>query len=636
MLKTRGHLLSRILRRQKHTVIGIDLGTTNSAVAIVEGSAPRILENEEGGRTTPSIAAIRDDNTTLIGLPAKRQALVNPRNTFFATKRLIGRKFNDSEVQNDLHNVPYSIVEHSNGDAWVQTTSGKNISPSEIGSLILQKMKQIAEAHLREPVKHAVVTVPAYFNDLQRQSTKSAGKLAGLNVLRVVNEPTAAALAYGIDKKKSDGTVAVFDFGGGTFDISILEIDNCVFEVRATNGNTHLGGEDFDILLLDHILNLFKAKTGKDLSGDRTAVQRIREAAEKAKIEVSHKPETTISLPFITPTEHINMVLTEKELDDMSMHLINKIVEPVNRCLRDSELDASEIDEVILVGGMTRMPRIRKSVEELFGKAPNTAVNPDEAVALGAAIQGAVLSGQLKDVVLLDVTPLTLGIETYGGIFSPLIPRNSAVPIKKEQVFSTAVDGQTGVEIRVYQGERPMVKDNKLIGSFKLSNIPSGPKGTPQIAVSFDIDADGIINVSAEDKTPYPKELPLYGKQNNVSIQVSGQSGLSELEITEILAASEANAQRDAEYKNYVSHATRMDILCTDAENAVEQFGELMDESDRDLISQILAGLRKKIDDIREAQVLHDINKMTEEVNQLQSVCMAAIQKVAKRQKAMK
>lgn len=625
-----------ILTRFKHHVIGIDLGTTNSAVALMEGKHPKILENEEGKRTTPSIVAISKDSQTLVGLPAKRQALVNPRNTFFATKRLIGRKFEDEEVQRDLGNAPYSIVQHENGDAWVQTTNDKKFSPLEIGSIVLQKMKQVAESHLSGEVKHAVVTVPAYFNDLQRQSTKDAGKLAGLEVLRVINEPTAAALAYGIDKKKSDGTVAVFDFGGGTFDISILDIDECVFEVRATNGNTHLGGEDFDILLLKYILDKFKTETGIDLLQDRLAVQRIREAAEKCKIELSHVTETQINLPFITADQHIDMRLTETELDEMSLHLINKTIDPVKRCLRDSELTTKDIDEIILVGGMTRMPKIRKTVELLFGKKPNTAVNPDEAVALGAAIQGAVLSGQLKDVVLLDVTPLTLGIETYGGIFSPLIPRNTAVPVKKEQAFSTAVDGQTGVEVRVYQGERPLVKDNKLIGDFKLGNIPFGPKGTPQIVVSFDIDADGIINVSAADKTPYPEDSPNYGKPNTVSIQVSGQTGFSDLEIQEILANSEANAKRDAEFKNYVSHATRMDILCCDAENAVAQFGELMDDEEKLAINAVIVSLRDRITDIRDKQILHDILKMTEDVNHLQSICMASIRKVAQRQQELK
>lgn len=619
--------------RFQHSVIGIDLGTTNSAVAVVEGTEPRILENEEGGRTTPSVVAFTKDSQTLVGLPAKRQALVNSHNTFFASKRLIGRKFEDEEVLKDLNNVPYKIVRHDNGDAWVATSDGTSYSPSQIGSFILKKMKQVAESHLPTEIKHAVVTVPAYFNDSQRQATKDAGKLAGLEVLRVVNEPTAAALAYGMDKKQKDGIIAVFDFGGGTFDISILEIEDCVFEVRATNGNTHLGGEDFDILLLNYIIDTFKTQTGFDLTNNKLAVQRIREAAEKCKIELSHVKETEINIPFITEDKHIQMKLTEDQLDEMSLHLINKTIDPVKRCIRDAELSVDEIDEVILVGGMTRMPKIRKVVEDLFKITPNTDVNPDEAVALGAAIQGAVLSGQIKDVVLLDVTPLTLGIETYGGIFTPLIPRNTAVPVRKEQVFSTAVDGQTGVEIRVFQGERPMVRDNKLIGNFKLADIPYGVKGTPQIAVSFAIDADGIIKVSATDKTPYDESSPHFGKPNSVSIQVSGQTGLSELEIKEIIENSTANSKKDAVYKQHVENATRVDILCTDAENAVAQFGELMEEEERQAIGDILKELRGKVADVRDKAILHDVAEMTQQVNQLQSVCMAAIQKVAAKQR---
>lgn len=619
--------------RFKHTVIGIDLGTTNSAVAAVEGKDARILENEEGGRTTPSVVAFGKDSQVLVGLPAKRQALINSKNTFYATKRLIGRKFSDDEVTKDILNVPYSIVLSDNGDAWVETTEGQKFSPSHIGSFVLQKMKQIAESHLPEKVEHAVVTVPAYFNDSQRQATKNAGNLAGLNVLRVINEPTAAALAYGIDKRQADGVVAVFDFGGGTFDISILDIEDCVFEVRATNGNTHLGGEDFDILLLKHIMSEFEKQSGIDISSNQLAVQRIREAAEKAKIELSHVKETEINIPFITGDKHIKMKLTEDELDNMTLHLISKTIDPVKRCIRDAELNIKEIDEVILVGGMTRMPKIRKTVEDLFKKKPNTGVNPDEAVALGAAIQGAVLSGQIKDVVLLDVTPLTLGIETYGGIFSPLIPRNTAVPVKKEQVFSTAVDGQTGVEVRVFQGERPMVKDNKLIANFKLAGIPYGPKGTPQIAVSFDIDADGIINVSATDKTPYPEDSPHFGKPNTVSVQVTGQTGISEEEVKKILKSSSENQQRDAEYKKHVENATRIDILCSDAENAVLQFGELMEEAEKAEINKLISDLKAKVDDVRERAVLHDVAQMTREVNHLQTTCMSAIQKVALKQK---
>ncbi|CUM55330.1 unnamed protein product [Debaryomyces tyrocola] len=626
-----------MLKRFQHSVIGIDLGTTNSAVAIVEGNEARILENEEGGRTTPSIVAFTDANT-LVGLPARRQGAINSQNTFFATKRLIGRKFEDEEVQRDLANTPYKIVPHENGDAWVATSSGRKISPSQISGYILQKMKEVAESHFhddKKSIKHAVVTVPAYFNDSQRQATKSAGKIVGLDILRVINEPTAAALAYGIDQKQKDGIIAVFDLGGGTFDISILDIEDGVFEVRATNGNTHLGGEDFDILLLHHILDTFKKENnGLDILNDIIAVQRIREAAEKCKIELSHVKETEINIPFITSDKHIKMKLTEDELDEMSLHLINKTIDPVKRCIRDADLKIKDIDEIILVGGMTRMPKIRKTVESLFNKKPSTSVNPDEAVALGAAIQGAVLSGQIKNVVLLDVTPLSLGIETYGGIFSPLIARNSAVPVKKEQVFSTAVDGQTGVEIRVYQGERTLVKDNKLIGNFKLSNIPIGPKGTPQIAVSFEIDADGIINVSATDKTPYPEDLEHYNKKNTVSIQVSAETGLSEQEINEMILDSNRHSKSDEETKKQVENATRADIICSDTENALIQFGDFMEEDEKKVIDERVKKLRIKIDDVREYREMHHPQEIRDEVSEIQKICLEAIKKVAVKQQA--
>ena len=627
--------------RLKHSVIGIDLGTTNSAAAIVEGDEAKILENEEGLRTTPSIVAYSkngDKEDMLVGMQARRQAAINPQNTFFATKRLIGRKFQDPEVQLDLGNVPYKIIEHDNGDAWVTTSYGRKMSPSEIGATILTKMKQVAELHLpeeRKPVKHAVVTVPAYFNDSQRQATKDSGKLVGLEVLRVVNEPTAAALAYGIDKKQKDGVVAVFDLGGGTFDISILDIEHGVFEVRATNGNTHLGGEDFDIMLLNHIVDHFKQETGIDVLEDRLAIQRIREAAEKCKIELSHVKETEINIPFITADKHIKLKLTEDELDEMSMNLIKQTIGPVKRCIRDADLKVKDIDEVLLVGGMTRMPKIRKVVEELFQKKPSTAVNPDEAVALGAAIQGAILAGNIKDVVLLDVTPLSLGIETYGGLFSPLIPRNSAVPTKKEQIFSTAVDGQTGVEIRVYQGERSLVEDNKLIGNFKLSNIPLGPKGSPQIAVSFAIDADGIISVSATDKTPYPKGLEHHGKGNTVSIQVSGESGLSEEEINRIVSDSAKNKERDAELRKYYEHASRAEIICTDTDNALIQFGELMGDEEKESISKQVGAIRAKVADIRENRIHHDPQQLNEDVNNMQKECLQLIQAVAIKQQKL-
>lgn len=625
-----------IPRRLKHSVIGIDLGTTNSAVAIVEGKIPKILENEEGGRTTPSIVAFTKDGNKLVGEAAKRQALVNLENTFYATKRLIGRKFSDRVVQSSIDHLPFKVVPNLKGEACVSTDFGSTFTPVDIASEILLKMKLIADSHLSTPIKHAVVTVPAYFDDLQRQATKDAGEIAGLEVLRVLNEPTAAALAYGIDQKQNEGIIAVYDFGGGTFDISVLDIEDCVFEVRATNGDTHLGGEDFDNVLVRHIANAFYEKYGKDVQLNLSAMQRIKEAAEKCKIELSHKKESVVSIPFIVSDKHIQMTITEDELDNLTAGLINATVGPVQRCLRDAEIKASEVDEILMVGGMTRMPKIRSVVKGIFGKAPNTDVNPDEAVAIGAAIQAAVLSGQLKDVVLLDVASLTLGIETYGGLFSPLIPRNTPIPVRKEQTFSTAADGQTGVDISVYQGERPMVQDNKLIGKFKLSNIPPSPKGTPVISVAFDINVDGILKVSALDKTKYPESLPHYGKSQEVSIEVSAQTGLSESEIQDILAQKEANAKKDEEFKNYVAHANRVDILCMDAENAVEQFGRLMEESEKTEINALVEALRAKVEDIRKGKVFHDINQLNEEVNVLQATCMRAIQNVASKQNSGK
>ncbi|CCH41775.1 Chaperone protein [Wickerhamomyces ciferrii] len=547
------------------TVIGIDLGTTNSAVAVMEGQQAKILENDEGQRTTPSVVAFKEDGERLVGNVAKRQAILNTHNTFYATKRLIGRRFNDDETKIDFNNFPYKIVENDNGDAWVESF-GNKYSPSQIGGFILQKMKETAEAHLPQKVKNAVVTVPAYFNDSQRQATKDAGQIAGLNVLRVINEPTAAALAYGLDKT-NDGIVAVFDLGGGTFDISILDIEDGVFEVRSTNGDTHLGGEDFDILLVQFILNDFEKKTGIDLSNEPEKVQRIREAAERAKIDLSHVKETTIDLPFIKDKHHISIKLTEDELDTMSLHLIQRTIDPVKRALKDADLKKKDIDEVILVGGMTRMPKIRTTVEEIFGKKPSTAVNPDEAVALGAAIQGGVLSGAIKDVLLLDVTPLTLGIETYGGIFSPLVSRNTTVPVKKTEIYSTGVDNQTGVDIKVYQGERGLVQDNKLVGNFKLSGIPPLPKGEPQVEVSFDIDADGIINVSAREKTS--------GKQT--SITVIGNSGLTEEEIKRIIDEGEQNKGVDQIKKQKVQAATNAELVINDTETAISlAFGDVL------------------------------------------------------------
>ncbi|KAH3672083.1 hypothetical protein WICPIJ_010168 [Wickerhamomyces pijperi] len=564
-------------------VIGIDLGTTNSAVAVMQGSIPQILSNEEDARTTPSVVAIEKSGKLLVGAPAKRQAVLNTENTFYASKRLIGRRYDEEEIKYDMSHVTYKIVPNINGDAWLEA-HGKSYSPSQIGGFILNKMKEIAENSLNKEIKNAVVTVPAYFNDAQRQATKTAGELVGLNVLRVVNEPTAAALAYGLDKTK-DGIVAVYDLGGGTFDISILDIEDGVFEVRATNGDTHLGGEDFDILLVRHILEDFKTKTGVDISGERDKVQRIREAAERAKIELSHVKETTIDLPFIKDTHHISMKLTEEELDAMTLHLINETIEPVKRALKDSDLDKEDIDEVILVGGMTRMPKIRSTVESLFKKKPNTSINPDEAVALGAAIQGGVLSGAIKDVLLLDVTPLTLGIETYGGLYSPLIPRNTVVPVKKTEVFSTGVDNQTGVEIRVFQGERQLVQDNQLIGNFKLSGIPALPKGVPKVEVSFDIDANGIINVSAKELT----------SGQETSISVVGSSGLTDSEIQRIIEEGEQFKEEDKVKKAKAQAARDIGLLVKDTENGIEVFKPLIEAEEG------YPEMQKKIKEIEEA-----------------------------------
>lgn len=623
----------RTFRRLKHSCVGIDLGTTNSAVASIVGGEARILENLEGARTTPSVVAFSGNNI-LVGNPAKRQAAINPGNTFFATKRLIGRKFTDPETQRDLDTLPYRVVPNSNGDAALETTTGERKSPAEIGSLILNNMKQIAENNLGNDVTRAVVTVPAYFNDSQRLATKSAGKLVGLDVLRVVNEPTAAALAYGIGKERKNAMVAVFDLGGGTFDISILDIEDGVFEVRATNGNTHLGGEDFDNVVLAHMLARVRNESGVDLLKNVAAVQRIKEAAEKAKIELSHVKETEINLPFLADGVHLKFTLKEEELDAMTMGLIEQTIGPVKKCIRDADLTVGDIDEVLLVGGMTRMPKIRLVVEGIFNKKPSTAVNPDEAVALGAAIQGAVLLGEVKNVLLLDVTPLLLGIETYGGIFSPLIPRNSPVPVKKEQIFLTAVDSQTGVEIRVYQGERQLVRDNKLIGDFKLSNIPPGPKGSPQIAVQFSIDADGIIDVSATDKTKYPEDLPFHNSNNTVSIQVA-QQGMTESEIEQLVAESEAQRLQDKEMVKLFEHASRAEILCTDTDNAVLLFGKMMGEEEVREIEKKVAEIRKMIEVMRKGEFT-DVKALTEGLNDMQKVCMMAIKGIAERQQREK
>lgn len=584
------------------TVIGVDLGTTNSAVAVMEGKTPKVIENSEGARTTPSVVAFTKDGERLVGVPAKRQAVVNPENTLFATKRLIGRRFEDAEVQKDIKEVPYKIVKHTNGDAWVEA-HGQKYSPSQIGGFVLTKMKETADAYLGKAVKNAVVTVPAYFNDSQRQATKDAGQIAGLNVLRVVNEPTAAALAYGLEKD-DDKLIAVFDLGGGTFDISILEIQKGVFEVKSTNGDTHLGGEDFDIVLVREIVGKFKKETGIDLSGDRMAVQRIREAAEKAKVELSSSSKTEVNLPFITADasgpKHINETLTRAQFEKLVDPLLKRTVEPVKKALKDADVSASQVNEVILVGGMTRMPKVNDIVKEVFNREPSRSVNPDEAVAIGAAIQGAVLSGEVQDVLLLDVTPLSLGIETLGGVFTRLINRNTTIPTRKSQVFSTAATGQTSVEIRVYQGERELVRDNKLIGNFTLGGIPPAPKGVPQIEVTFDIDADGIINVSARDK----------GTNKDASITVAGSSGLSDSEIENMIKDAEKYADQDKARREMIDAANRSDGAANEIENSLNEYRAQLDANDvkeleakvaevRELVARSQAGEEVDKEDLR-------------------------------------
>ncbi|KAK6333864.1 70-kilodalton heat shock protein [Orbilia blumenaviensis] len=568
-------------------VVGIDLGTTNSAVCIMEGKIPKIIENSEGSRTTPSVVGFTSDGERLVGISAKRQSIVNSDATVFATKRLIGRKFTDAEVQKDIKEVPFKIVQHTNGDAWVEAR-GEKYSPSQIGGFVLGKMKETAEGYLSKPVKNAVVTVPAYFNDSQRQATKDAGQIAGLNVLRVVNEPTAAALAYGLDKD-ADRVIAVYDLGGGTFDVSILEIQKGVFEVKSTNGDTHLGGEDFDITLVRHLVEQFKKEQGIDLSKDRMAIQRIREAAEKAKIELSSSPSTDINLPFITADasgpKHINTKLTRSQFENLVGPLVTKTIEPVRKALKDAGLQAKEIQEVILVGGMTRMPKVIETVKSLFGRDPAKSVNPDEAVAIGAAIQGAVLAGEVTDLLLLDVTPLSLGIETLGGVFTRLINRNTTIPTKKSQVFSTAADFQTAVEIKVYQGERELVRDNKLLGNFQLVGIPPAHRGVPQIEVTFDIDADSIVHVHAKDKST----------NKDQSITIASGSGLSDNEIQSMVDDAERYAETDKARKNLIETANRADSVINDTEKAMKEFEDKLDKAEAEKIREKITALRELV-----------------------------------------
>ena len=586
-------------------VIGIDLGTTNSCVSIMDGSQAKVLENAEGARTTPSVVAFIENGEKLVGQPAKRQAVTNAVDTIFASKRLIGRKFEDETVKKDINKVPFKIVKSENGEAWVEG-KGKKYSPSQISAFILQKMKETAEKYLGQSVTKAVITVPAYFNDAQRQATKDAGKIAGLEVLRIINEPTAAALAYGLDKKNGQ-KIAVYDLGGGTFDVSILEIGDGVFEVKSTNGDTLLGGEDFDDAIVNYLIDEFKKDNGIDLRNDKLALQRLKEAAEKAKIELSSATQTEINLPFITADKtgpkHVNLKFTRAKLEALVSGLVERTLEPCKVALKDSGFSAAEIHEVVLVGGMTRMPKIVETVKNFFGKEPNKSVNPDEVVAMGAAIQGGVLQGDVKDVLLLDVTPLSLGIETLGGVSTKLIEKNTTIPTKKSQVFSTAEDNQPAVSIRVLQGEREMAADNKILGNFELVGIPTAPRGTPQIEVTFDIDANGIVNVSAKDKGT--------GKEQKIQIQASG--GLSDEEIQKMVKEAEANKEADKKKRESVDVRNQADSLIFSTDKSLKEHGDKVSAEEKKSIQDGLEDLKKSL----EGTDLEDIKKKTQTLIQV-------------------